>query len=56
MFLRRNASGSWPAASASSSMNDSMNTAFWLMFTPRQKPGGTCVLRIAWSISRFGML
>ena len=37
-------------------MKHSMNTAFWLMFTPRQKPGGTCVLRIAWSISRFGMV
>ena len=30
--------------------------AFWLMFTPRQKPGGTCGLRIAWSISRFGIV
>ena len=37
-------------------MKHSMKMAFWLMFTPRQKPGGTCGLRIAWSISRFGMV
>ena len=37
-------------------MKHSMKTAFWLMFTPRQNPGGTCVLRIAWSIRRFGTL
>ena len=35
-------------------MKHSRKIAFWLMFTPRQKPGGTCVLRIAWSISKFG--
>ena len=35
-------------------MKHSMKIAFWLMFTPRQKPGGTCGLRMAWSISRFG--
>ncbi len=35
-------------------MKLSMNTAFWLMFTPRQNPGGTWVLRIAWSIKRLG--
>ena len=45
-----------PAASASSSMKHSMNTQFWLMLTPRQKPGGTCGLRMAWSISRLGMV
>ena len=37
-------------------MKHSMKMQFWLMFTPRQKPGGTCGLRIAWSISRFGMV
>ena len=56
MNLRRNSSGSWPAASASSSMKHSMKMQFWLMLTPRQNPGGTCVLRMAWSISRFGMV
>ena len=56
MNLRRNSSASMPAASASSSMKHSMNTQFWLMLTPRQKPGGTCGLRMAWSISRFGMV
>ena len=35
-------------------MKHSTKMQFWLMFTPRQKPGGTCGLRIAWSISRFG--
>src|SRR5262249_29679984 len=30
--------------------------ALWLMFTPRQNPGGTCGLRMAWSIRRFGMV
>ncbi len=54
--LRRNSSGSWPAAWASSSMKHSMKTAFWLMLTPRQNPGGTCGLRMAWSISRLGTL
>ena len=30
--------------------------AFWLLFTPRQKPGVMWVLRMAWSISRFGIV
>src|SRR5881409_619204 len=40
---RRNSSASLPAACASSSMKHSRKIAFWLMFTPRQTPGGTCV-------------
>ena len=39
---------------AISSMKHSMYTPFWLVLTPRQGPTGTCVLRIAYSISRFG--
>src|SRR5437867_4528553 len=54
--LARNSSGSWPAAWTSSSMKHSRKIAFWLMFTPRQNPGGTCVLRIAWSMSKSGMV
>ena len=41
---------------AISSMNDSRSIAFWFRFTPRQKPAGTCGLRIAWSTSRLGKL
>ena len=54
--LRRNSSGSLPAALASSSMKHSTKMQFWLMFTPRQNPGGTCGLCIAWSIIRLAML
>ena len=35
-------------------MKHSTKMQFWLMFTPRQNPGGTCGLCIAWSIIRFG--
>src|SRR5262249_29610778 len=56
MSLRLNSSGSWPTACAISSMKHSTKIAFWLMLTPRQNPGGTCVLRMAWSISKFGTL
>jgi len=54
MRARRNSSESAPAARATSSMKHSMYTAFWLVLTPRQGPTGTCVLRIAYSINRFG--
>ena len=54
MSARRNSSGSLPAARATSSMKHSMYMPFWLVLTPRQGPTGTCVLRIAYSISRFG--
>ena len=39
IILRRNSSGSLPAAFANSSMKHSSQMAFWLVLTPRQKPG-----------------
>ena len=37
-------------------MKHSRKMQFWLMFTPRQNPGGTCGFRMEWSISKFGIV